>query len=183
MSEWRAIDGYEGRYEVSDQGAVRSLPKTSPHNTVGSQVIKGQMLAPWQNGRGYLCVALRSDGKRRKTFFVHRLVAAAFVPNPLGLPCVNHLDHNRANPQAENLEWCTQAQNLAHARRAGRMPQDYRWHGRSTPIASLTPDQVRLVRAAYSAGGISQQKLGDKFGVSKRTIWRVLSGEAYAHVQ
>lgn len=95
---WKPIDGYEGIYEVSSFGNVRGL-KGLRHPSVWNQ---------------YKVVTLRKGGET-KTVYVHRLVATAFSPNPLNKPCVNHIDCNKANNRADNLEWCTRQENELHA--------------------------------------------------------------------
>jgi hypothetical protein len=95
---WKPVPGFEGLYEVSTEGAVRSLPGKKTHS-------KGRTLRLTANSYGYLVVGLRKDGKA-KQFTVHRLVAMTFIPNPLELPQVNHKDEDKTNNHVENLEWC-----------------------------------------------------------------------------
>lgn len=97
MDEWKDIDGYEGLYQVSRCGDVRSLPRTTT---------SGRVLKPMCDKDGYKKVCLCKGNKKRYAF-VHRLVAAAFVQNEQGLPVVNHKDQNKQNNTADNLEWCT----------------------------------------------------------------------------
>lgn len=97
MEKWLPIKGYEGLYEISDKGRVKSLYSR----------YKGKsFLKQCAGSRGYLLVTLCRDG-RQKTVNVHRLVAEAFLPNPNNLQCVNHKDENRQNNEVSNLEWCT----------------------------------------------------------------------------
>lgn len=161
MPAWQPIDGYEGRYEVSSDGRVRC--------------VEGRELGQWANDAGYLLVRLSRPRCIRR---VHRLVARAFLPNPQNLPVVNHKDHVRSHNDVANLEWCTQRENLRHAERAGRMPRDY-WVGRRSPNARLTGEQVAQIREIRRTGA-SLQTLARAFGVSKRAIGRVVSGETYA---
>lgn len=107
--EWRAVVGYEGYYEVSNMGNVRSLPRQT-----GKYGFNGCWLRPSINEGGYRQVTLSVDGIS-KTITVHRLVAMAFVPNPDGKPQVNHIDENKLNNNAENLEWVTLHENVLHS--------------------------------------------------------------------
>ncbi|MBR3164001.1 HNH endonuclease [Candidatus Saccharibacteria bacterium] len=114
MSEiWKAVPGYEGKYEVSDQGRVRSLPHIVTMKKINAKsypyYFKGKILKPYVGKGGYLYVSLVI-----KREYVHRLVAMAFIPNPDNLPQVNHKDENKQNNIVSNLEWCTQKYNLKY---------------------------------------------------------------------
>lgn len=100
MEEWKTIEGYDGRYEVSSHGRIRSVSMF-----LGNHIYHGKVLSPTIATNGYLKVNLILRGKK-KTCLVHRLVAKAFIPNPLNLEMVNHKDENRQNNFVENLEWC-----------------------------------------------------------------------------
>lgn len=95
---WVSIEGFNGKYSVSNRGRVRS-------NSYGN------ILKPFDNGRGYKLVTLCKDNKHYKRY-VHRLVAQAFIPNPDDLPEVNFKDENKSNADVENLEWCTGKYNM-----------------------------------------------------------------------
>lgn len=110
MEEWRDIIGYEGLYQVSSQGRVRSVDRYINYKNTGVSLRKGRILKPKTDKDGYLIVNLSSNGKI-KTHKVHRLVAQAFIPNPHNYPCVNHKDENPKNNCVDNLEWCTVAYN------------------------------------------------------------------------
>ena len=99
---WKDVAGYEGLYQVSDQGNVRSKRR------FGS---KGGILKPKVDRDGYLQVGLSQNGQQ-KSFYIHRLVATAFIPNPSNLPVINHKDENPKNNAVDNLEWCTTKYNL-----------------------------------------------------------------------
>ena len=94
---WKPKKDYEGLYEVSNFGRVKSLGNGKSK--------KSKLLKPGKNKQGYLFVIFYKNGKR-KTFRVNRLVAEAFIPNPDNLPQVNHIDENKENNIVENLEWC-----------------------------------------------------------------------------
>lgn len=111
LEEKREVQGWEGRYAVTRDGRVYSY-------------LTSRFLRTPVGKRGYPCVnLLRADGTRRLRT-VHTLVAAAFIPNPQHLPQVNHIDGDKTDPKAENLEWCSAGDNLLHARRTGLRRSD-----------------------------------------------------------
>ncbi len=121
---WKPVVGWEYSHEVSNMGKVRSLDRT----TIQGVNIKGRILRPFKqkvvsgiNGNPYLMLQLNCDGKS-KTYPVHRLVAMAFIPNdnPSEKTEVNHLDENRSNNRADNLEWCSHSDNINYGSRNQR---------------------------------------------------------------
>ena len=123
MEVWKDIKGYEGLYRISNMGRVKSLERTARNNIHGGErTIKESILSPTDNGHGYMLVGLKKDCKR-KNHYVHRLVAEHFVENPLQNLYVNHLDYDKSNNKATNLEWCTQGENIAHSNEHMRKPK------------------------------------------------------------
>ena len=110
---WRPIEGYEGLYEVSSYGRVRSLDMYVKVGYGNYRLHKGKVLSPAKDTNGYLKVNLYCNGKQ-KTINVHILVAQAFLPNPDNLPQVNHKDENKSNNRVENLEMCNAKYNLSY---------------------------------------------------------------------
>lgn len=110
MEIWKDIEGYERMYQVSNEGHIRSLGRL---DSAGHK-LKGRNRKLKQNKDGYFEVSLCKDGKRRY-YLVHRLVALAFLDNPLNLPLVNHKDCNPAKNVISNLEWCTEQYNTTYA--------------------------------------------------------------------
>lgn len=110
---WKPVVGFENEYKVSNYGRVRtnSLFRTSKDGR--TYLVKARILKQYKQ-RGYLNVTLSKCGHYKKAR-VHRLVAAAFIPNPDNKPEVNHIDGNKQNNGVENLEWCTSAENSRHA--------------------------------------------------------------------
>ena len=102
---WRDIEGYEGYYQVSNIGKVRSLDRVVVHEEGTKRNLKGDILKTHIK-YGYVYVTLSKNNKL-KSYRVHRLVAKAFIPNPNNYPSVNHKDENRKNNNVTNLEWCT----------------------------------------------------------------------------
>jgi hypothetical protein len=120
---WKAIPGYEGYYEVSNTGKVRSVTRTIISRDGKSRTFLGEIKNPTPNKHGYQQVGLHKDGKR-KVFLVHRLVAITFLPNPDNLPVVNHKDENPSNNNVNNLEWCTSKYNSNYGTSIQRMAQN-----------------------------------------------------------
>lgn len=110
--EWRPIEGYEGLYEVSNTGRVRSLDMYVKIGYGNYRLHKGKVISLLKKGEyGYIQVNLCYNGKLYKKY-VHRLVAQAFIPNPDNLPEVNHKDEDKTNNSVENLEWCDRKYNM-----------------------------------------------------------------------
>lgn len=120
---WKDIFGYEGFYQVSNLGRIRSLTRAVTNKSSKKRgsyitIIKGKIPTQNRSKDGYLRVDLCKD-RKHKCFSVHRLVALHFIPNPGMLDQVNHIDGNKTNNQADNLEWCTQVENARHAVKTG----------------------------------------------------------------
>ncbi len=107
---WKNIEGYEGLYQVSDDGQVRNS--------------KGIILKPEVNKKGYLRVNLFKEGKKKK-YRIHRLVAMAFIPNPDNLPQINHIDEDKSNNCLTNLEWCDCKYNNNYGTHTERMAKKH----------------------------------------------------------
>lgn len=104
--EWKSVEGFEDRYEVSNLGRIRSL-----HSYGGNTC---RIMKPGKRSDGYLHIGLSKDGIC-KHFVVHRLVAMAFIPNPQNLEMINHKDENKENNCVDNLEWCTRSYNQIYS--------------------------------------------------------------------
>ena len=107
---WKDIKGYEGLYQVSNLGNIKSLNY--------NHTKKEKILKPLKRKDEYLKIRLYKN-KKYKTYFIHRLVAEAFIPNLNNYPIINHIDENRSNNYVKNLEWCTQKQNVQHSINTG----------------------------------------------------------------
>lgn len=122
--EWKDIKGLEDLYQVSNLGRVRSLDRTlEQRGPQGEPCIfhyKGKIIKPVLNYNGYMVVPL---GKNKPWNVVHRLVARAFIPNPYNKPMVNHINGDKTDNRAENLEWCTNRENQIHAVKVLNRPQ------------------------------------------------------------
>ena len=114
MEHWKPVKGYEGLYEVSDLGRVKTVPKKRKNGT-GFYMQKEIIMSQQLKSNGYMGVGLVKDGKH-KNALVHRIVAEAFLSNPNNYDQINHIDCDKRNNKVENLEWCDMEHNLNHAR-------------------------------------------------------------------
>ena len=111
---WKPVYGYEGIYEVSSFGNIRSIDRFVPHKVSGRQFIKGRNMTCIKNNFGYFIVTMSKNGIVKK-MYVHRLVAEAFIPNFENKPHVNHIDGDKSNNNIDNLGWVTALENNEHA--------------------------------------------------------------------
>ena len=150
--QWKPFKGFEGLYEISSLGRVKSLN----YNNTGVEKI----MRPQKNRNGYLHVGLRRNGKY-KNLYVHRLVGEAFIPNPEGFEQVNHRDEVKTNNCVENLEWCSAKYNMNYGTRmekqvaarskaveASKYP-DFR------EICLRFPSTMEADRNGYNQGGVA----------------------------
>ena len=112
--EWKPISGFEGHYEVSNYGDIRSVDRTISRPKQGDFVKKGQLLTQYVTPKGY-CRTQLQVGDKCKNVMVHYIVAKAFIPNPKGKPTINHIDGCKTNNYVSNLEWATNSEQLIHA--------------------------------------------------------------------
>ena len=143
---WRDVKGYEGLYQVSNMGRVKSLGRKDRFG----RVIKERVLEPAVTHNGYLRVGLHVDGKR-KMLRVHRLVCEAFHENPDNKSEVNHVNENKTDNRACNLEWSTRAENCNHGSRNERVAKAL-----SKPVGQYTRDG-ELVKIWPSAIEVQRQ--------------------------
>lgn len=115
MKSGKTLNGYEGLYQISNTGKVKSLPKPMT-NGKGNYYRKEKILKPITQDNGYFTVTLYNN-KKGVIYYIHKLVAETFISNPNNLPVVNHKDENKLNNNIDNLEWCTDEYNLNYGTR------------------------------------------------------------------
>ena len=181
--EWRPVLGYEGLYEVSDQGKVRSVDRiidVARRSCRYRRELRGRMIrlgfSLSASSRERPIVSLNRGGKKG-TFFVHRLVLEAFVGlRPEGLECC-HGDGDPMNNRLGNLRWDTHVSNVEDQRLHGTMAL-----GERNGNAKLTADDVREIRRRYSMGGVTLTALGLEYGVSRPNVSSVIDRSTWAWV-
>lgn len=164
--EWKDIADFLGFYEVSNFGRVRSIDRVriGPN---GPQRCDGKLLRPRTNRVGYPQVNLWRDGKG-KTINVHRLVALAFVPNPKSLPFVNHIDGEKSNAIATNLEWVDDRANKLHAISIGRITRFKKL---------LTREEAAEIRELE--GTMTQAQIAERYGCTQTNVSLILLGRTH----
>ena len=139
---WKDIKGYEGRYQISNFGNVRSLSRKVKFGNQ-TRIVKGKILKQKTKKTGYKFIQLRNNMKEYD-FHIHRLVALHFVDGYAENMDVNHIDGNKENNNASNLEWCSRKQNIIHSvyilgnRKVGRPIQSIDKNGNTKAYASIT---------------------------------------------
>lgn len=166
---WKWIDGYPNMYQVSNFGRVRSVDRdvyceVSPNKL---QHIFGKILKQRLNKKGYPIVYLSKDGKQ-KTIAVHRLVAKAFIDNPLSLPQVNHKDGCKTNNNVDNLEWCDNSYNQKHAHEIGLYPtyeETMGWGRPARAVAMLDLNTGEVLKTFKTLASVKRETGINQFNV------------------
>ena len=151
VRQWTSVSGYEGLYEVSNFGEIRSIFRYK------------KLLKPSANAKGYLSVELWKN-KVGKRLLVHRLVAKAFIPNPNEFPQVNHKDENPRNNNAENLEWCTALYNMNYGEGAKTR------HSKIDYSAELRKEVARCNGKKCSKRVLQYSNVGELLSVYESTV-------------
>ena len=153
---WKDIEGYEGFYQVSNLGRIKSFVGYNGHEYVN----RVRILNPYKQKAGKTynrsVVKLRKNGLP-KDFKVHQLVANAFLPNPKGLKVINHIDGNPLNNEVSNLEWCTQKCNIRHSIDSGMTVRTIHSIDRDTMISFLN-------------NGFNYDEIASELGIAKGTV-------------
>lgn len=175
---WLPIDGYEGIYEVSNFGRIRSLDRHVKYSNGAVAFTKGKILSPeiTKKGVGYKRVMLCHHGKHERVF-VHRAVAKVFVSNDYDKPYVNHIDGNKLNNNFKNLEWCTISENTKHAVENGLIKL-----GEDRVDSKLTNDTVIKIKEELAKNNKNQKQIADMFGLEKHAVQRIYSGKCYSKI-
>lgn len=181
MEIWKDIVGYEGLYQVSDLGRVKSLTRTFIRSNGRRQTIKERVLSICTDEAGYPLVYLhRPELSKGSTKKIHRLVAIAHIENPNEYEYVNHKNGVKSDCQKSNLEWCTQSYNCLHAFSMGLRLSDcgegFRW-------SKLNNEDVADIRQIYAWGRVSLNTIGDLYDVTKNCIWKIVKYKNWKHLK
>jgi hypothetical protein len=176
IEQWTPVAGYEGLYDVSTFGRVRSYYKPFGRGSLTpTPVIKKQTVC--KVGKGYYVLTLAKDGKKT-THLVHRLVAGAFLPNPENKPHVNHKDgEHTLDNKIDNLEWATVKENADHAWENGLTNN----RGSNNGMSRLDEAGICEIHTLLKTG-MNQREVAEKVGVSRPLVSMISTGKRWKHV-
>ena len=176
----KSIKGYEGLYEVSDDGRVFSCERKVKGGHNNLRLVRRKELKSYQTGtgylerKGYLTVDLHKNNKG-KQFYVHILVAEAFISNSNNLPEVNHKDGVKTNNNDWNLEWITNSGNQKHAYKIGLQKRKL---GEDHPMVKLTEQQILEIRKS----NLAQKELAKEYNVDPTNISCIKRRISWTHI-
>lgn len=175
---WKDIKGFEGVYQVSNLGNVKSLDRYLPYKTNGSKFYKGQEIVKRPNNCGYLRVGL-SKNKKQHHYFVHRLVAQTFIENFNNLEQVNHKDGNKLNNRVDNLEWVTLEDNISHSIETGLR----KCKGSDNNYSKLTEEEVVVIKKRILSEEETLTEIAKDFNISISVVSCIKLGKSWKHVR
>jgi len=165
MPEVKPVPGYEGKYSVDDTGVVYTARRRGT---------SGGILPQRLNSSGYYRVDLQ-DGNKKRSVFVHRIVAKAFIVRKPGRDYINHKDGNKLNNHVDNLEWCTRSENIVHAYKNGLM-HEFHPSGEKHTNSKLTDKEAIEIYRLHCAGESGIQ-IGKRFNVGKNVVYFIIHGK------
>lgn len=182
---WKDIPNYEGLYQASNFGRIKSLfrQEITIHPRSRKTMFRKRrekILDMKLDKDGYFKVRPCKNGKAR-TFFVHRLILLAFVPNPNSLPQINHKDGNKINNNINNLEWCNSSQNMLHSY-VNHLHKIENKRGESSSVSILKEKEVLEIRRLWDSNLYTQKDLASKFKTEQSNISRIVNKIYWSHI-
>ena len=175
---WKDIEQYQGLYQVSNLGRVRSVDRWLTYKGDSKKFWKGCIIKTNPNNCGYLRVGLVKDRKQIK-YFVHRLVAESFLDNTCNFSQVNHIDGNKENNRVENLEWCDKYYNIKHSIDTGLRSDMI---GTNNHQSKLDDQKVREIKMLLKKD-VTCTEIANIFSVSISVISCIKTGKRWTHVE
>lgn len=178
MEIWRGIEGYEGLYEVSNLGNVRSISRIVKYSDGRVYNYPSKNLSINFCGKYKLPYVHLYKNSKRKSYLLHRLVALAFIPNLESKTEINHKDGDRTNNCVDNLEWASRLENMRHGFDTGLINNTGINHGNNIYSEEQIQEVVNMIFLGYKQGVISK-----KTGVKTGTIQAIRQGKQWTHVK
>lgn len=175
IETWVPVKGFEGLYEISNFGNVKSCARIVYDKRTGTRTKNEKLLKCTQDSAGYLKVSLYKGTEYKEVWKVHRLVAKHFCKQSGGCNVVNHIDNNKTNNHWTNLEWTTTLGNNTHMMAQGR---HYVPSGDESSSAKVTSEMVSEI-LALSTKGTPQTVIGNMYGISQQQISRIVCGHRW----
>jgi NUMOD4 motif./HNH endonuclease. len=173
---WKDIKGFEGLYQISNLGNIKSLPRKRYSGAGKYYIQQEKIMKTYLKSCGYKSIKLKYPDGKYIHKDIHKLMAIAFIPNPDNLPQINHKNGIKTDNRIDNLEWCTPSHNAQHALNTGlKKPLQGEKHGRHI----LTEKEVIEIRKIKNINVIETAK---KHGVHKDTIWCILKNKSWKHI-
>jgi hypothetical protein len=161
---WKVVP-QNRKYVISNMGRIASARGGS-----------SRVLSPFDNGKGYKQIRITTDAERN--YYIHRLVAQAFIPNPENKKEVNHIDANKSNNAVTNLEWVNLQENREHAKSTGLI-----WRGEKAPGAKLKEADVLDIRRIFQENPKeNKSEIGRRFGVGCEAIIKIVRRQRWQHI-
>lgn len=167
MEIWKDIEGFEGRYQASNLGRIKSLRKRKIRRVRAGYTIRETMLRQFPHKSGYFQVFLYGENKPR-CYQLHRVIAMAFVSNPDNKPEVNHIDGDKSNNASSNLEWVTASENIIHARDNGLCG-----------YCKINKDIAEEIRVKFLSGKYTRKQLSISYKIEYKAICKIIAGKIY----
>lgn len=168
---WKDIEGYEGRYQVSNLGRVKSLKRKVPNGENSFRIIKEKILKTSKKSNEYIKVNLSG-----KSYRVHRLVATAFIENPNNYDEINHINGDKRDNRVKNLEWCTREYNMSFNKKLNVMPK-----GSEHKNSTITEQVAREIKILLNKGHM-QKDIANKFNTTVNIVSQINRGLTWKHI-
>jgi hypothetical protein len=178
MEIFKDVKGYEGIYQVSNFGRVKSLERKVRHSQGGYKIVKEKIMKSASVSRGYLSVDLSKNGES-KNFLIHRLILIAFLFNPENKRTVNHINGIKTDNRLSNLEWMTDSENTCHAYKIGLKTNI----GENHILSKLKNIEVTQIKDLLRCGRFKQYEIAKFYGISKYTVSLISCGKIWKHIK
>ncbi len=177
METWKGILGYN-KYQVSNLGKIRKMSyKNYMERNSCFRTYKEILMTPATDRDGYLRVGLRRNGKR-KHFYLHRVIAQTFIPNPENKPCINHKNGIKDDNRIKNLEWCTHSENTKHAYSIDLLDKKGEKHHK----VKLSNDDVVEIRKLAADKKLMHKEIAKIFNISRSHASSIIRNEFWNHI-